>query len=97
WLRREATGSHAAVALEEIAQRQAAKRLSDEQVRALVSDALAAQADLERPWQYRWGDLVERAHQAGLVTPEQWEAYAKNAVTFTLMPRARVRVGDATP
>ena len=65
-----------------------------------VSDAaLAAQADLARPWDLRWGDLLDRAHAAGQLSDAQWRRYVSQswAGAFQLRLRPEVRRGDRVP
>jgi len=96
-LRSQARSEEPAAAIDEIRRRMDQGRLSPKAVGGLIDDALALQADTLKLWEPRWGDLVESARAAGLVSDERWRTYARQAVVFTLKARSPVRVGDHTP
>src|SRR5205823_11607781 len=93
WLLRERD----AAALAELNRRLAANQLSGEQVDRVTGAALAAQADLSRPFLVEWGNFVESARAAGKVSDEAWKRYAQQALPLKLIARANVRRGDPLP
>ena len=64
-----------------------------------VDGAVAAQADLARAWDRRWGDLVERARAGGRVSDARWRRYAAGSwpAAFRLDVRPAVHRGDPGP
>ncbi len=100
WLMREADSKNAATAtaaLDELGRRQAAGKLSASAVDALVSRALAVQADPAARWDGRWGGFVEAARAAGTLSDARWGQYARQAFGFELIVRPRVLRGDPLP
>ncbi len=81
-------------ALDELITRLKDGRLGDDDVDALVLDALAIQADLEHPWVPQWGDIVTTARSKGLVSDEAWRTFARQAVVPELVVRPVIVAGD---
>jgi hypothetical protein len=99
YLVREARGTDATArdaALGELVSRISDKRMSDAQLVALTDEALAYQADLNKPWVAGWGDALEAARNAGRLPDDKWRRYARQAVvpSITLWARPIVRHGD---
>ena len=97
WLARVADGRDApaaTAALGELARRQAAGSLSQGRTDALADRALALQADRSRPWDSRWGALLEAARAAGRLDDARWSRYARQAFDLRVVVRPRVRLGD---
>lgn len=98
WLLEQATAAgrppSRAAAVGELARRQAAGELSEKRVQRLLDRALAVQSDLQRPWLPEWGEIVDTAHAAEILTESQLEAYLSNAFDVSLEARARMRSGD---
>jgi hypothetical protein len=93
WLTRQAD----AAVVGEISRRQLAGELSDGQLGDVVDAALAAQADVTRPWLNGWGDAIERARIDGKLSDEKWRLYAKQVLPLSLVARPRIRAGDPIP
>jgi hypothetical protein len=68
--------------------------LSEEQVTDLADHALDLQADPARPWTPLWGRFLEDAFDAGRLSRERWERYARQSFDFSLEFRKQVRRGD---
>lgn len=68
--------------------------LSASQRARLVDRALAVQADKTVPWIAEWGDVINAAAVAGLLSEEQLVAHARNAPNITIAARPRIAVGD---
>lgn len=86
-------GSHAA--LDEIRRRIATKDIDESSVLSLVDLMLERQAS--GLWLEVWGDVVEEAREAGLVSDEQWSTYAMQAILITTDHRRRVHEGLTLP
>ena len=84
-------------AIAEIRSRISAGKISDAQLNALTSRALALQADTTRPWVSAWGDLVEQARKSGKLSDVDWQRYARQAVSPRIEVRPDVRRGDPFP
>ncbi len=82
--------------LDELLAREKAGRLSDGDLRTLVPRAIAAQADMSRVWDSRWGDLVARAHQRGVATEAQCQKFMEQVVSFSPAFRPVVRTAQWT-
>ena len=100
WLRRDVddrdpTGR--AAALDELATRVAAGKLTDGQLLPLIDKALAYQGDVTKPWVPAWGHLVESAHDASRLPPDQWRRYVAQAPDLSVEVRPTVRRGDPIP
>jgi hypothetical protein len=93
WLLREAD----APALIEVYRRLATGQLSTSQIDHVTAAALAAQADMSRPFLVEWGTIVERARSSKNVSDESWKRYARQAIPLKLVARANVRRGDPVP
>lgn len=100
-LRREALGggSSESGAVGELLRRLRAGQLSGPQVRQLVDDAMARQADAARKWISGWGQIVEGAKDRGLVADDLWLRYLVQGThpAVVLAARAAVRRGDPLP
>ena len=82
WLRWEAEAGTSAVqdaAFADIDRRQMNRKLSLSQENSLAEAVLTLQADLTRPWDGRWGDLMEGMHVFGTLSAEQWERYLRQS------------------
>jgi hypothetical protein len=66
-------------------------------LRRVVDEALNVQADLERPWDPRWGRIIETAWDAGELNDADIHRYARNATELKLLARPVVRRGDLLP
>ncbi|MBX3402884.1 MAG: hypothetical protein KF699_05655 [Phycisphaeraceae bacterium] len=60
----------------------------------LVERALAVQAEKTAPWIAEWGDVINAAAVAGVLSEEQLAAHARNAPSITVVARPRIAVGD---
>ncbi len=69
-------------ALAELARRLTVGQLPEARTSRLVRDGIAYQSDPTLPWIPGWGDLIEAARTAGLVTEEQWESYGRHAFSI---------------
>lgn len=98
--RRDEAGK-AGAAINELIARMDAEELSDDRIASLVEQALAAQADLDRPWLTEWGDLVDAARAWGHVPDDQYEQYMRGALgwegSVALTLRERVEQGARIP
>jgi hypothetical protein len=86
-----------AVALAQLNARFTSGRLSDDQIHTVVEHALVAQANVTRPWQPMWGNLLFAARRAGKVTDGQLKRYAEQATQLRWEARPLVRRGDPIP
>ena len=86
-------------AMAELVTRSTGGRLSDRQWTAVANAGLAAQSDPARPWDNRWGDLIEQDHADGHLSDDQWRRYARGAWAnvFSVRVRPVVRRGDPVP
>src|SRR5205814_8625763 len=83
YLSREADGSDIPTrdaAIAEMINRYAAAKLTKPQIASILSQALSAQADANKPWATGWGDLIEAAHASGDLSASDWKRYAEQAV-----------------
>jgi hypothetical protein len=96
WLAREAQNGSAAAWIE-LGRRARLNELPDDRARQLITDALAWQKDTSRTWLPAVGDFVEEARAGGDVTDEAWATYCRQAPSFTLTWRPKVRRGDPLP
>lgn len=97
WLKVEARSNNAAMrdaAVTEYIRRLSRNRLSDAQVTALADHALDLQTDPSRPWTPLWGQFLEDAFDAGRLSQDRWERYARQSFDFHLEFRKQVRRGD---
>lgn len=78
----------------ELITRLKAGKLSNGAVARLVAGALDRQADTARPWRTGWGDIIESARAAKLVSDADWARYARNSVVLSVISRQTLRVGD---
>jgi hypothetical protein len=104
WLARELDGTDSksvtiAMAYAELRDRMRSGAVSKEQVSALVDRGLAVQSDASRTWTGVWGQFIEFANDMGLVTPERWGRYVRQAIesSVEVSARPRVRRGDRLP
>ena len=98
-LRREAMSGFRDVAERaqtELISRMKAKALSQAQMQRLAAQALSVQADTAAPMRL-WGDAYEVALAAGATTPEQDAKFLRQLLSFKLMARPVVGVGDPLP
>ena len=99
WVLRKATG-HVGGDLKatgEILRRVRIGDLSPDQDRRLALTALRLQADLSRPWEPMWGDMVESLHAAGRLSAPDWQTYQTHSQPATFEVRPRVADGDPIP
>lgn len=68
--------------------------LSLADTRTLVERALTVQADRSGGWTDEWGDLLNAAAVAGLMSEAQLEAHARHAPNILVSGRARIAQGD---
>jgi predicted RNA-binding Zn-ribbon protein involved in translation (DUF1610 family) len=96
-LQREVRSGNAPVrgaALLELERRYKDGLLSSGGVASLVTLALDVQGDPTKPWNTKWGDIVELGRAKQQVSDEQWSRYARQAVPFNLLVRSKVRRRD---
>jgi len=86
-----------AVALSELGKRLLSGRLSPDRQQALINEALDRQANPNVPWDTSWGQLIESAQAAGKLTPQQWQRYQLQSVTFQLVPTFERQPGSSVP
>jgi hypothetical protein len=84
-------------ALAELIQRVKDGKLDRGSADALVVRGLAHQADAAQGWVRAWGDLIEAARYAKLVSDADWGTYALQSVQLRINPRVRVVAGDPLP
>src|SRR5207244_55966 len=100
WLKWEARGSDPAArlaALRELLRRQGAGNLSREQTASIVEMGLKVQGDMSKPWLVEWGDFIEAARVAKIASDEQWQRYARQAVSLnwlTFWTRPKIHLHD---
>lgn len=88
WLVSEARGEDANArdaALAELVRRIGEGEISDPRLSALADEALAYQADANKPWAQGWGDLLEAADAAGRLPDEKWRSYVRQAVVPSIV------------
>ncbi len=100
WLVSEAgpTGTTSAnAAMKELFRRRGWGKLSDSQVRRLITFALDLQGDPTRAWISEWGDFIETERDLGMVTDEEMKRYARQAVAnaFSWTVKTPNEVGQA--
>ena len=81
----------------ELSRRASAGSIPSSTASVLVERALAWQADAKVTWQPRWGDFVQDARDAKLVSDAQWQRYARQAPQLSLELRRQARKGDDLP
>jgi hypothetical protein len=81
--------------LTELNRRLAAGELTNQQVDEVITRALAVQADRQRAWVAGWGNFIETAAGLKFAIDEQWKTYARQAASFKLESRPRMRRQDA--
>lgn len=103
WLLRREAKKHgtplSSAALTELQRRLSAGLLSQQQVDDVTADALKVQADASISWEPMWGEFVEQASIAGLLSQNDLDRYAQRLVddALVLELRPRVRRGDPLP
>lgn len=83
-------------ALAELQSRFGSGKLSAERAKSLVVLAIARQKTPTARWTVAWGNFLNAARNAGLLTPEQIESYARHAPSLQAMIRPKVAVGEPT-
>ncbi len=63
----------------------------------LIDRALQVQAVRSVRWITEWGDVIEAAAAAGVLTDEQAASYARHAPVVVVSARPRIAVGDQLP
>ena len=105
-LRQDAAGTNptkAVASQREIIMRLTAAKLSKEQIDGIVSEALAAQSNMQATWHSWWGDFIEYAWQQGSVSEQNIIQYARTAVETSyeleiperVRPRSMLMVGSS--
>jgi hypothetical protein len=97
WLTSDARGTDVAArdaALGEMVVRLRAGDLSQHQIDALADLALDLQADASRPWSEVIGDAIGAARDAGKLSPQKWQRYARQATVVQFRARPTLRRGD---
>lgn len=100
WLRIELSSGNRATAdaaLKTLKRRIEFNALSQRQIDGLIDEALSRQADLNRPWNPRWGDLVEKVQAEGKLDAARAERYAEQAVDGAMTFKVRPRVTRGAP
>jgi hypothetical protein len=100
WLLREAKRDASASPNKyaaELLARATNKKISPEDAATITHLALQFQADLTKPWQPVWGDIVEALQNNGQVSPADWQTYLSQDEPATLEVRANVAWGDPIP
>jgi ribosomal protein L37E len=87
----------AAAALKELVRRSAQGTLNRRSMGQIARHVLAVQRDPDRPWDARWGNLMEEGRRQALVTDKHWQRYAAQAYHVRITTREVVRVGDPVP
>jgi hypothetical protein len=83
--------------LDEIFRRMAAGDLDAEGTAQIVSAALAAQADLSRPWNESWYLVLDRARLDGNLSPQAAGQFELNSAVLEIKSRADVVAGSSLP
>ena len=99
WLAGSSNASRRTPALAELNAEVTAGTLNANEVNRVADAGLAYQADLTKPWDTGWGDLLEKLQGNGKLSDTRWKQYlmqASNGV-FALKIRPRVRRGDPMP
>jgi hypothetical protein len=76
-----------------------AGKLSSEQLEKIADAGLACQADLSKPWDTGWGDLLEAMQARGSLSDVRWKRYLTMSMlgAFDLRLRKTVGHGDDLP
>lgn len=82
-------------ALDELIRRSATSQLRPTEFDALVDRAIARQAETSRVWFEQWGDIIEKAWQAGRLTDEQLRSYTEHAFEFETWIQPQIARGTA--
>lgn len=83
-------------ALAELQARFGSGKLSAERAKALVVLAIERQKTPTARWTVAWGNFLNAARNAGLLTSEQVESYARHAPSLQAMIRPKVTAGEPT-
>jgi len=83
-------------ALVELNNRVTAGVLSQAQIDTLADDALAVQADVNKPWAEGWGDVFENGWAAGKISTQRLQRYVETALpaALNLQVRPEISRGD---
>lgn len=95
-LSQEARGKNPALvapALKELTARAARGSINGWVCEGLVTHALEQQDDIFSPWEPLWGDFVETAQTAALVSNKDWSDYVRSAIPFEI---TTIRVPNAS-
>jgi hypothetical protein len=69
-------------------------KLSASDVRTIVAKGLALQADLTKPWNPRWGDMIELLQTQGKLSNADWSQYLLRNKIVTLAVQPKNARGD---
>jgi len=97
WLLRDATQSTNYFAnrdCEEIFYRIKNDKLSLDDDQKVVDAALGLQANMSKPWNPRWGDIIELLQSKGRLSKADWQKYLSQDEPATLEVRPKVARGD---
>lgn len=83
--------------LDELIRRAERDRLSPGHYDALVPLARARQRDLARPWDLRWGWLLEQGFDSGKLNERDFNAYLDGIIAGSFEVRPTVRAGRPLP
>jgi len=99
WRAESANPATRSPALAELNARLTAGKLSTAELEKIADAGLAYQADLTKPWDTGWGDLLEAIQSRGKLSDDRWKRYLTQASqgAFGLRLRKQVRHGDGLP
>jgi hypothetical protein len=99
WRATSSTPSIQASAMDELKTRLVAGVIGANDAQRIADAALISQADLAKPWNPNWGDLLETLHASRQLPDAKWKQYLNQSWigTYHLTLRPRVRRGDPLP
>ena len=94
---RYASDKAAVAAADEAYRRYQGRTLDESKMAKLVETAFALQANADRPWSARWGDIVHAEHVAGTVSDDQLARFQVGAARLEWRARPEVGRGATIP